>query len=153
MVNKNKQKGTYFEKKIAKILNEYAGTWKRVPGSGALGTVLHEKLLSGDVQGKTPFMKKDFILEAKSGYGGSKQFSIKKEWLDKVYEESKLGNFYPIFAGKFNDVRVGTNEFIAMDIRVFGEILKYVKDLRDELDKVYEEIAELEERLNGLAGN
>ena len=42
MVNKEKKKGTDWERKIADIFNKYFDTnvWKRIPGSGAIGTIL-----------------------------------------------------------------------------------------------------------------
>lgn len=53
MTNKNKRKGSDWERQIAKIMNEGFDTdrWKRVPGSGALGTILGESSLVGDVKG------------------------------------------------------------------------------------------------------
>ena len=38
---KSKDKGSRWERDAVKILNDsYYGTWKRVPGSGAFGTIL-----------------------------------------------------------------------------------------------------------------
>lgn len=145
MVNKNKKKGTQWENDAVKRLNTFAGYWKRVPGSGAMGTILNEPLLVGDIRGKTmDFMNKDFVLEAKTGYGGAKQLTIQKEWFDKITEEADMNFAYPGVVCKFAGARIGTKQFIAFDIDVFGELLRYIKALSVELDKVYTELADKE---------
>ena len=145
MVNRNKIKGTKWENDATKKLNTFAGHWKRVPGSGAMGTILNEPLLVGDIKGKTmDFLNKDFVLEAKTGYGGAKQLAIQKEWFDKIAEEADMNFAYPGVICKFANARIGVRQFIALDIDVFGEILRYIKTLSDELDKVYTELAEKE---------
>src|SRR5690349_17137703 len=87
---KNKVKGTTFERLVVEILNLLVrdSEWKRIPGSGALGTILGEPLLTSDIVGKVKRIPKKFKVEAKVGYGGAKMFTLKKEWLDKVRMEA-----------------------------------------------------------------
>ena len=49
-----KDKGSGFERDLVKLLNDKIkyGEFKRIPGSGAMGTTLHETTLTGDVTGK-----------------------------------------------------------------------------------------------------
>lgn len=144
MTNKQKIKGTKWENDAVKRLNDFAGKWKRVPSSGAMGTILNEPLLLGDIQGDTAFFNKKFVLEAKVGYGGSKQLTIQKEWFDKVAKEAESNFAYPGVICKFLDARVGVRHFISFDLDTFGEMLVYVKKLSDELDRVYTELSEKE---------
>jgi len=115
--------------------------FKRVPGSGALGTIMHESRLSGDVKGKVPFLAKGFNIEAKTGYGGSKQLAVKKEWFDKCREEAENSYAIPLLACKFSNARAGVKHFIAMDIEAFTEIL-------EEANKLYEDFIKLQEKLD-----
>ena len=145
MTNKQKVKGTAWEREAVKRLNEYVNVFKRIPGSGSLGTILNEPKLAGDIQGKTKdFFNKNFVLEAKTGYGGAKQLTIQKEWFDKVAEEADSNFAYAGVICKFADARSGVRHFVAFDLDVFGEMLRYVETLSNELNKVYEELAEKE---------
>ena len=85
-----KKKGSKFERDLAKYMSS-AGEWKRVPGSGALGTITNTPSLFGDVYGKLhPDLPEfTFIVEAKHGYGGSTQITMKREWVDKAVEYTK----------------------------------------------------------------
>ena len=142
MVNKQKRKGTDWERKLVKICNANltGAEFKRVPGSGALGTIMNESRLSGDVKGKLPFLSKGFTIEAKTGYGGSKQHVVKKEWLDKVREEAEASYTIPLLACKFSDAKKGAKHFICMDFDAF-------KEITEEANKLYEEVIRLQDKL------
>lgn len=143
MSNPNKIKGSAFERELAEILTKFVkgSLWRRVAGSGALGTIMREPLLSSDVRGKVNSMKKGFRVECKVGYNtakdsGVKQFTLKKEWLDKVKEEADSSYSIPVLFGKFLGAREGTKIFAVMDIAVFAEIINTITELRDELDSI-----------------
>ena len=91
MVN-TKRKGSAFENLLADTLNEIIekSVWKRVPLSGSMGTILAEPDLAGDVTGKIESIPKKFKVEAKVGYGGSTQMTIKKSWFDKIREPRNI---------------------------------------------------------------
>ena len=143
MVNKQKRKGTDWERKLVKILNlKLANSkFKRVPGSGALGTIMGESRLSGDVKGKIPFLSKGVTIEAKTGYGGSKQHVVKKEWLDKVREEAESSYTIPMLACKFVGAKKGAKHFICMDFDAFAEVV-------EEANKLYEQVIKLQGKLD-----
>lgn len=143
--NKQKIKGTAFEKLIADLLNKHVknSNWRRVPSSGALGTTLSEPLLMGDVTGKIDSFPKKFKIEAKVGYNSSKnkgvkQFTLKKEWLDKIREEAETDYSFPVLFGKFSGAMSGTKIFAVIDINEFVEILNYITELKKELEKFNE---------------
>jgi hypothetical protein len=142
MVNKQKRKGSDWERKIASIFNKYLNTnvWKRIPGSGAIGTILELSELLGDVKGKFNFINRPIFIEAKTGYGGSKQFTLKKEWLDKIKQEAETGFGIGILAGKFLGAKLGVKNFIIMDMMDFLELMNEAETIKETLDEVYDEI-------------
>ncbi len=147
MTNKQKAKGSRWEKEATEKLNkEVKGSfWKVVPASGALGTTLGEPLLTGDIKGSVESFKKKFRAECKAGYNSStnkevKQFTLKKEWLDKIKYEASLDYCYPVLFGKFDNVRSGVAKFAVLTFDDFIDVLNYVSDLKKELDLVYEEL-------------
>lgn len=146
MVNKQKRKGTDWERKLAKVFNKKLtdAEFKRVPGSGALGTIMNESRLSGDVKGKVPFLSKEFTVEAKTGYGGSKQHVVKKEWLDKIREEAEASYSIPMVACKFSNARTGAKHFVVLDFDAFIEIM-------EEGNKLYEDYIKLQEKYDKLS--
>lgn len=139
MVNKNKIKGSTFERDIVKILNSIidGADFKRIPGSGAIGTIIGESLLTGDVSGKVEHFPVKFKGECKVGYNHStnkevKQFTLKKEWLDKIWEEASATYSLPILFGKFDNARSGTKVFVVMDVDIFADIInRYTRLQRD----------------------
>lgn len=137
---KNKVKGTTFERFAVELLNELVkdSEWKRIPGSGALGTALGEPLLTADIVGKVDKIPKRFKVEAKVGYGGAKQFILKKEWLDKVSEEAKGTFSTPVLIGKFSGAREGVKVFTVMDVEVFAALLNHITMLQETIDKIQE---------------
>ena len=135
MVNKNKIKGTAWERKVAEIFNENLTikNWKRVPGSGALGTILEISSLRGDVKGNFNFIPQPILIEAKTGYGGSRQLTIKKDWLDKMKAEADTMYGISLLACKFLDARSGVKNFIVMDMDDFLNLISNAEDIYTEL--------------------
>jgi len=144
MVNKSKIKGSNWERAIAQKFNEEFETdvWKRVPGSGALGTILGETSLVGDVKGRFDFLNRTFIIEAKTGYGGSKQLTLKKDWIDKIKSEASRSFGFGAMIGKFLGAKLGTKHFIVMDLYDFIEIMKEAEDNYSELQELYTKIGD-----------
>jgi hypothetical protein len=144
MTNKQKVKGSTWERDAVNILTSLikSGTWKRIPGSGAMGTALGESLLTGDITGSVNGYPKKFKAECKVGYNPStdkevKSFSLKKEWLDKIRMESETAYATPILLGKFDNARGGVKHFVVMDIRDFADIMNFITDISRELELEY----------------
>lgn len=140
MVNKMKIKGTNWENQFVSILLNNIGesSVKRIAGSGAIGTSISEPLLQGDVIANFLGFSKKFRVEAKVGYGGDTQLTVKKEWFDKIKMEAENSNCYPMIACKFSGAKRknGVQYFIALDMETFCDIINYVDDLKKELDSV-----------------
>jgi Holliday junction resolvase len=134
MVSKSKRKGSDFERLLVNLLLEHikGSSWKKIPGSGAIGTSLDEPSLTSDVVGSVDAIPKKFRIECKAGYGGSKQLTVKKEWLDKIRKEADANFQIPILAAKFSGALSGTKVFIAMDIDTFAYLLNYITELDEE---------------------
>lgn len=132
-----KKKGSAFETLATELLNRFikSSSWKRIPGSGALGTFLKEPHLTGDIKGRVNSFEKEFRVEAKVGYGGATQLSLKKEWLDKIIEESKNANAIPFLIGKFSGARSGVKVFVVMDFDTFCEVINKTTELHEEIEK------------------
>lgn len=138
MVNKNKDKGTRWERDAVNELNEnHPNTWRRNPGSGALGTILDMPFLKGDLIGDYEFLPFDIVAEAKVGYGGT-QMQIHKEWFDKIKEEANENYAIPVVLLKFEKARTGVRHVIAMDFETWNKILDYVESMHEELLGLYE---------------
>jgi len=121
-----KSKGNNFERDLVKKLNTLlpGSEWKRIPSSGAIGTIMNEPSLAGDLNGRLRNFPTKFKVEAKVGYGGKKQFTLKKEWLDKIKMEALKTYSIPFLLGRFSGSRSGVEEFVVMDLDTFIEILK-----------------------------
>lgn len=132
---KSKIKGSTFERDLTDLLNEHVqkSQWKRIPLSGAIGTALAEPELQGDVKGTVESFNKQFRIEAKVGYGGKTQLTMKKEWLDKIIEDSSHTNSIPLMVGKFSGAREGIKVFVAMDLGTFCELINRTTELYDEV--------------------
>ena len=130
MPNKSKQKGTRWERDLVTILEDKVNgaIVNRIAGSGALGTVLNEPLLQGDLQAKFVGFSRPFRIEAKTGYGGENQHVVKREWLNKIMMEANNNFQFPALACKFSGARRrdGTQYFIALDLNTFCDIINYV---------------------------
>jgi len=138
--NRQKEKGSRWERDFVNLLLDNGLHAKRVAGSGALGTTLEEPLLMGDVTARIDGFQRDFIFECKTGYGGSKQLTIKREWFDKIKAEALSRYSIPALACKFSGARQaeGTQYFIAFDFDTFLELVRYVDDMEEELIRMYE---------------
>lgn len=143
MPNAMKRKGSDFERFAVEILNTLIkdADFKRVPGSGALGTALGEPLLTADIVGRVKSIPAPFRIECKNGYNSSKdaeikQFTLKKEWLDKIREEADANYGLPLLMGKFSGARSGIKVFVAMDVEMFARIINHITKLQDQLDGV-----------------
>lgn len=134
MTNKNKIKGSTFERFATDLFNRFVkrSAWKRVPGSGMLGTLLGEPLLTSDITGKVQAIPRKFNVEAKVGYGGETQFVLKKEWLDKVKQEADSNFGIPMLVGKFSGAREGVKVFVVLDIQTFADLINMITDLTPE---------------------
>ncbi len=136
MGNPQKRKGSDFERLAVEILNTLikGAEFKKVPGSGALGTSLLEPLLTADIVGKVNSIPKKFKIECKVGYGGATQFALKKEWIDKVKAEATASFSIPVLMGKFSGAREGTKVFAVMDVEDFASIINHITMLQEQLD-------------------
>lgn len=143
MVNKQKVKGTNWENDAVEELEELIedSTFKRVVGSGAMGTTMGEPLLMGDITGQAPGFPKKFRIECKVGYSNSKEgetksFNLSKLWLDKIREEAQASYSFPFLLGKFSNVRSGVKHFVVLDVRDFAELLNEMYGMKKDLDKL-----------------
>lgn len=138
MPNKNKIKGTGFERDIVNLLNDRikSSHFKRTPTSGAMGTTLGEPILTGDVSGTVEALPKKIKIECKVGYGGATQFALKKEWLDKIKQEAVQYFSIPMLFGKFSGARGGVQTFVVLDFETFAELINYITELKEENDKI-----------------
>jgi len=136
MVNRAKVKGTAWENLVVDLLNKHLdkATFKRIPGSGAIGTIMGEGLLTGDISGKIAGFPKKIRGEAKVGYGGSKQLTVKKEWIDKIHEEAANTQSLPALFCKFSDARSGVKHFVVLSLEDFIEIMNYITMINGEED-------------------
>lgn len=146
MVINAKQKGSGFEREAAKVLNEKldGGDFKRIYGSGGIGTTLGIPDLVGDINGSVPGLQKKLKIEAKCGYRvikdkEVKSVSLRKEWFDKIKMEAAQSYGIPLIISKFDNVRDGTKYFVALDLDTFAYIINEMSALKRELDLSYEE--------------
>lgn len=136
MVIKQKKKGSDFERLAVELLNRFVKSshWRRIPGSGAIGTSMDEPSLQGDISGRMDALKRTFKAEAKVGYGGATQLTLKKEWLDKIADEARSTNSIPFLIGKFSGSRNGTKVFVTLDLDTFCLLLNTITELHEELE-------------------
>ena len=137
MVNKSKRKGTDWERQAVKLLNDLIkdSVFRRIPSSGAIGTIISEPILTGDITGTVEFFPKKFKGEAKTGYGGKTQLTLKKEWLDKIVLEANNNFSIPFLIGKFLGSRDGVQDFVVLDIETFATLINMYTDLQRSLEK------------------
>lgn len=130
---KSKDKGSGWERDLVKLLEAHLdhASFKRIPGSGAIGTIMHESLLTADVSGKVRGLPKPFKIECKVGYGGETQLTVKREWFNKVKEQSELDLSLPLLACKFSGARRadGVQMFVSMDIDTFIYLMNLISEL------------------------
>jgi hypothetical protein len=116
----------------------HSSEFKKTPSSGALGTIVGEPILTGDVRGFVYGVPQKIKIEAKVGYGGSKQMTFYKEWLDKIAEEASQDYSIPIVACRFSNARSGVENYVAMDLEVFIDFMNLISELQEALDMEYE---------------
>ncbi len=141
MSSKSKNKGSGFERDAVNLLNDKIkdAVFKRIPGSGAIGTTMVEPLLTGDISGSVEGFPMTFKIEAKVGYNSStnkevKQFTLKKEWLDKVKMQAANNYSFPALIGKFGNVRNGVSTFVVLDITEFAYLVNQITELQRQLN-------------------
>lgn len=157
MSNPQKRKGSDFERLAAELLNKLVklSNWRRVAGSGALGTIMDEPALSSDVKGKVLHIPQEFKVECKVGYNSSKesgikQFTLKKEWLDKIAEEASRSYSIPMLMGKFLGAKEGVKVFVVLDVEVFANLLNKITELKEDNDKLATKIMITTEATNSI---
>jgi Holliday junction resolvase len=145
MVNKNKIKGSKWERDAIKQLAPHARSAKRIPGSGALGTILMESRLTSDGIVEYEFLPKPIKLEMKYGYGGSTQMTIKREWMEKVRKEALQTGALSAVLLKFRDVTGGdieSSKWVCFSVEDWNRIVSHLNDLfsdmKDYWDYKYE---------------
>jgi hypothetical protein len=136
--NKNKDKGSRWERDAVLLLNQqFPSTWRRNPGSGALGTILDMPILKGDLVGDYEFLPTTFVAEAKVGYGGT-QMQVRKEWFDKIKMEADQNFALPVVLLKFEKSKTGVRHVIAMDFETWDKLMEFVENMHEELLGLYE---------------
>ena len=118
-------------------LKRTSSDFKKTPSSGALGTIVGEPNLTGDVRGRIYGVPQKIKIEAKVGYGGSTQLTVKKEWLDKIAEEAGQDYSIPLLACRFLNARSGVENFVAMDLDIFVEFMNLITELQEIIDEQY----------------
>ena len=142
----SKRKGSGWERDAVKLLHRFlGGVWKRIPGSGALGHHFKEAMLFGDILGTLEhFNAKSFKLDAKVGYGGHKQLTIQKEWIEKIREEADASNCIPGLICKFSGARGDTRYFFVLDFDAFVELMGMADEASKLLNEAYYTISDME---------
>lgn len=138
MPSPQKRKGSDWERQATDILNANIkrSKFRKIPGSGAIGTIVGEPMLTSDIRGQVESFTKEFKIECKVGYGSATQFTMKKLWLDKVKEEAAGSYGIPLLMGKFSGAREGVRSFVVMDMDTFCELINKVTELwEDQLPK------------------
>ena len=143
-IKHKKAKGANWEREAVKLLEELvdSSSWKRIAGSGAIGTTLGEPFLRGDIVGDIPHLGRTLRGEAKVGYGGATQISFKREWLEKIREEAEGTYSIPFVVCKFSGARGEVKHFVALDFEAFADILNQVKVIADSERKLLEQVNE-----------
>lgn len=128
-----KKKGSQWERDAVAILNEeFPGTWKKVPMSGAAGTILDIATLKPDLLGNYYHLDRQFAGEAKVGYGGAKQLTVQRAWFDKIAGQASESYSVPILVCKFSGSKSDTRYFISMTFQAWDMLMQQTADLYDE---------------------
>ena len=136
--NKSKRKGSAWESYFVELLERNLdGIFKRVVGSGAIGTIMDEPMLMGDIVAEFAGFPRKFRFENKTGYGGETQLTLKREWFNKIREEAINNYSVPAIACKFFGSRkaTGVQYFVALDFDAFCDIMRHIAKQSEELDK------------------
>lgn len=142
MGRRAKRAGNRWERESADELSEHGGEWKRIPGSGALASLAKVPMLGGDLVGKYPWFEKNFRGEAKYGYGGSKQMTLKREWFQKIQTEADRVDDHPCVILKFKNVTTGDSsaKIICFSIETWNELMEELEDLWYEYQQLLEKV-------------
>jgi len=128
-----KKKGSKWERDAVKLLNEnFPHTWKKIPMSGAAGTILDIAVLKPDLLGKYDHFDRVFAGEAKTGYGGATQLTLKRKWFDKIAMQASEMFAVPMIFGKFSGSKSDTRYFVAMTFQAWDDLMNQVADLYEE---------------------
>jgi hypothetical protein len=134
MSSSQKQKGSQWERDCCKLQEELinGSEWRRVALSGAMGTILHETTLMGDIKGIVPGLYKHILGECKVGYGGKDQLTIKRDWLRNTVEDAQKAGEIPVLFCNFSGAKRDENKyFVVLPNETFAlfmlEIGRYAK--------------------------
>lgn len=123
---KSKKEGVDFEKRGARKYNK-AVTQKSVAhqqvGSGAFGGLLGDMITEEELTASLSEFKERGSVDAK----GSKQITIKKEWLNKLKEEAREMNkeyYFLPFTFKGDDT-----DYVCMDFNIFLGYIQIIHSL------------------------
>jgi hypothetical protein len=121
---KSKNSGRNFEYMTEDFFNTDISKARRIIGSGAFGVISREPRLLGDVHIKFDILNKPILAEAKWGYGGPTQITLKREWVEKIIQQSEVAGKYPALIFKFKGARGKSAKMIAFDWETFIEIMR-----------------------------
>ncbi len=132
------RRGYQFELETAAIAGKRG---RRVPKSGSYGTTNGISKLAGDAIFELPWHSRTINVECKHGYSRegqkAKSMTLKKEWFDKHFAQSKEMDFYPMFAMKLKFTSEnGLSKFFLVPFPV-------MKRLLEEQENMYQELLEL----------
>lgn len=150
--NRAKDYGTEFEYQFRNALNEVDGVEaKRIPGSGALGTITGWNNLDSDVIFSVPGIPVSWKVECKAGYGkkgsGEKSMTVFQKWFQGIREQADKTQSIPLVAMKFKSARGEAKHIVGFDLRGFIQLLRYVVKLYNENVTLREKYEQREERL------
>jgi hypothetical protein len=134
------KKGKRWEREAANNLTKGEGQWKRVPGSGALGSRIGDASLKGDAVGRYPWWRRPFRAEAKYGYGTSRQMQLQRAWVQKIRDQSKGSDSLPCLLLKFKNVTTGdpSAKLIVFDFETWNKMMDSLAELWEEHLKLLE---------------
>lgn len=142
-----KDKGNRWEREAVKILNKrFPETWRRIPGSGAIGTLVSEPLLAADIVGKYHFLDKPVMGECKVGYGG-KSMTIQKDWFDHARHVAEGAFGIPAVVLKFERSVKGVKHVMALDFEAWEYFMDLLESYDAETIELQEKVRDLEEEL------
>lgn len=140
-----RKKGQKWERDAVEELNkQFPDTWKKIPMSGAAGTILNVPELKPDLVGKYVHMDRRLAGEAKTGYGGSEQMAIQRKWFEKIAKQAIELYAIPILMFKFSGSRGEVRYVVAMSFQAWDELML-------EYQKLYEENVALWAKLESLS--
>lgn len=131
-----KDKGNRWERDSVKLLNQqFPDVWKRIPGSGAIGTLVSEPALAADIVGTYPFLQKRVMGECKVGYGG-KQMTLHKDWFDHARKVADGVYGLPVVVLKFEKTLEGVKHVMAMDFETWDYLMSVIAEQQELIEKM-----------------